>query len=137
MELNWQKSTPEIWSAAIEPRHGYRIQLIQVLCENRLIWLTMQPLHIEREWVQQRLAVLLLELNDRYVYGANRLFDGPSGISIVHSHACDYGHSTPEHIAEVGWTVLQQMQELVTRLYAEDLILPAVESSAARIPHGR
>ncbi len=132
MKLNWRETNPKIWSAQVEPRCGYGIRLILVTCEDRLVWLTTQSLHIEREWIQQKLAVLLLELNDNYAYGSNRLVSGPSGVSLVHSHACDSACGTAEHIAEVGWTILRQMQELVTRLYAEELLPSTVEGAALR-----
>lgn len=118
---------PNIWSVVEEPCHGYPLRLDLAVQDELILCLLILDIHAYRPWVSQRLAVTLLEANTAYTYGSNRLVDRPSGMSIVHCHVCDSRLWDANHVAQVGRTVLKQMRELVSRLYAEELIPSTAE----------
>lgn len=138
MKLNWKNSTPEIWSAYGKPRYGYQIRLDQVVVDDLVVWMLFLPLHLDEAWLLRKLCIVLLQENNRYLYGSNRLIEGVGGkLSILHSHSCKSARDSAAEIADVGQTLLRQMQELVTRLYAEELLPPAEESPAPATSRGK
>ncbi|MCC7419987.1 MAG: hypothetical protein IT428_06900 [Planctomycetaceae bacterium] len=89
--------------------------------------MTRADIRIHRPWIPQKLAVLLLEENNRYQYGSNRLLEGTGGMAVVHCHVCDTRLFTSRDVIIVGRILIQQMEHLVARLYAEDLVIHTPE----------
>lgn len=138
INADWRETPPNIWSAYGKPRYGYQIRLDQVVVEDLVVWMLFLPLHLDEAWLLRKLCIVLLQENNRYLYGSNRLIEGVGGkLSILHSHSCKSARDSAAEIADVGQTLLRQMQELVTRLYAEELLPPAEESPAPATSRGQ
>jgi hypothetical protein len=123
LRLPWKEAKPGVWMIASPRRHGFRVRLTVFVRDQSLVCMARAGIKVNRPWIPQRLSVMLLEQNSRYFYGSNSLIDTPEGMAIVHCHVCDTTKSDAEEVANVCRVVMRQMQDLVTRLYAEELVI--------------
>jgi hypothetical protein len=123
MGANSRPSRPGLWVVSAPPQHGYDVTVQLLGSSGWVICLAGADLIIDREWVPRELAVRLLEENSRCAYGSFRLMDVDRGLALVHAQVCDSSIFTAAQIADIGQTLLEQYQQMLTQLYACDLIL--------------
>lgn len=121
--LPFHSTGSDTWAAYAEPRHGYLVKLELLARGGMVACVVTSTIVFDREWITRKLAMRLLEANNNYVFGSNRLLEGPDGVDILHGHMCDVRVCDVRQVAEIAATLVEQMQALLTQLYAEELIV--------------
>jgi len=119
----WKESGPGVWSVLGENRHGFQVELQLFIEGNLVVCMVRAGIKVHRPWVLRAFAIRLLEENNRYVHGSNRLLEQPDGMSVLHCHACDSTKFTAGEVAQIGRILIRQMEQLVSRLHAEGLVI--------------
>ena len=125
VKLTWNQSASDIWTAYGNiTRYGYPVSMHLLVREQFIMCMATAELLIDRKWIQRDMPLLLLEENNHFAYGSFRLSERPDNmVELVHGHWVDAHLFNAPALANIVRMLIDQMQLMITVLYARDLIV--------------
>lgn len=119
--------SPGHWSVVGERRHTYRPTLHMWAVDHQIHLMVACEIVVERGLFPQELLLLLLEDNHRFEGGSFRLVPQEDSRVVVLGRIVDSRTFPEAELQPLGESLLQRMQEMVTKLYGMGLIIAGSE----------
>lgn len=121
--LPWTKVKAGHWYVTAPENHGFVVFVEVLAYEDCIACVASASVIIAREWITRELAISLLQESCKFMFGSVRLNDTEKGMDVCVTHFLRARFADSKHVAEVCFQLAVQTQEMLTRLYARDLIL--------------
>lgn len=123
----WEEHPSGVFSVFAGGTYGYGTRVDCFVRDGGVHCMARVRVAYHRPWLPRTLTITLLEENSNYLVGSNQLVETEEGLALVQRHICDARRTGSREISEVCQTLIRQTKQLLVRLYAEDVILPAEE----------
>lgn len=120
---SWRMYKPNHWASKTPIKHGFELQVELYPFKEVIVCLASAGITIERDFFSRNLAMALLEMNTRYLFGSFRLHNHQDGLSVVLLQFMDGQTARKCDVVEVAESLSDHMQTAIVELYGRDLIM--------------